>query len=420
MVNIQAPDTMGTCPATGLPVKSKPHWQTPHHDQHYTTKFSLVGRDIVCIHVDTENNGTVILDHVDFDTLNTVLREENLSDRPLYSVVDMTRIQGCTFSYKKDLVNLLYNRGPVFKLLVLCNVHPDMRLVAEMFMTITPEESTVRIARTYGEAMGMILADRKGGQENNGQGQNKEPENESVKKDFLAALARIVWLDLLNHRIPMPEPGEPCRYMFRALQDLQEDMREKEAIINSERSALTRNHELKIAEKTTRLQALQALNHSMQAQLDRKKTELTAMLTSKDIMLKRISDSLEEKQMKADKLRRLVGQLDIDRKLKEKIVGAVAEIADNSPESPFPGQELSSADREFLSKLAGRHPGLSDKERRVCLMIRQNLTNPEISLSIGITPRGVETLRYRMHKKLGLSKHETIRTYLQDLAAEIR
>ncbi|ASQ91181.1 hypothetical protein CHL67_09880 [Prosthecochloris sp. GSB1] len=420
MFKLQLLDTMGTCPATGLPVSSKPHWVTLHPSQHYTTKFCLIGQDIVGIHVETENNGTVILDHVDFDTLSTVLEEENLTDKPLYTVVDMGRIQGCSYCYKKDLVNLLYNRGPLFKLLVLYNLHPDMQLNAETFMAITPEESAVRLARTYAEAMEMILADKEGRPLQTGPNSQEEQKYESLKKDFFAALARIVWLDLLNHRILLPEEGEPYLYMFRALDGLKEDMREKRDIMNHERSILARNHEQKIAEKTTQLQALQALNHSMQVQLDRKKSELSAMLSSKDITLQRISDSLAEKLTKTEKLGQLVGQLDIDKKLKEKIVGMVAQITRGSPEPAFPGQDLSTADRKFLSKLASRHPELSEKERRVCLMILENLTNPDISLFIGITPRGVETLRYRMHKKLGLEKHETIKTYLQDLAAEIR
>ena len=39
----------------------------------------------------------------------------------------------------------------------------------------------------------------------------------------------------------------------------------------------------------------------------------------------------------------------------------------------------------------------------------------EIAHSIGLSKRGMESIRYRMHKKLGLGKHQSIKTYLAEL-----
>jgi len=36
--------------------------------------------------------------------------------------------------------------------------------------------------------------------------------------------------------------------------------------------------------------------------------------------------------------------------------------------------------------------------------------------SIGITKRGMESIRYRMHKKIGLTKHQSIKNYLNELS----
>ena len=40
----------------------------------------------------------------------------------------------------------------------------------------------------------------------------------------------------------------------------------------------------------------------------------------------------------------------------------------------------------------------------------------EIARSVGISTRGMESIRYRMHKKLGLGKHQSIKTYLSELS----
>ena len=50
------------------------------------------------------------------------------------------------------------------------------------------------------------------------------------------------------------------------------------------------------------------------------------------------------------------------------------------------------------------------------LLVKLNYETTEIARSIGISTRGMESIRYRMHKKLGLGKHESIKTYLSDLA----
>jgi len=45
-----------------------------------------------------------------------------------------------------------------------------------------------------------------------------------------------------------------------------------------------------------------------------------------------------------------------------------------------------------------------------------NYDTCDIARSVGISTRGMESIRYRMHKKLGLGKHQSIKTYLSELA----
>jgi len=52
-------------------------------------------------------------------------------------------------------------------------------------------------------------------------------------------------------------------------------------------------------------------------------------------------------------------------------------------------------------------------------MVKLNYDTREIARSIGISTRGMESIRYRMHRKLGLDKHKSIKTYLSELASEV-
>jgi DNA-binding CsgD family transcriptional regulator len=81
--------------------------------------------------------------------------------------------------------------------------------------------------------------------------------------------------------------------------------------------------------------------------------------------------------------------------------------------------ELTTTDSEFLSKLQRKHPNLNQRELRICLLIKLNYNTRDIARSVGISTRGMESIRYRMHKKIGLTKHQSLKGYLTDLATLI-
>ena len=408
-------------PDIRLPVTRKSHWLAPHYEQRYTTKFSLVDRDIVYIHVEahTGDREEILLDHIDFDMYHSVLRESGLDGKPTCTIINMDGIRNCTMRYKKDLVNLLYNRSPVLELLVLCNVHPDILLIVETFIAITPETFNVTLAETESEAFEMIMARKAGRSVVNPPENPEKKRHETLKKEFLASMARIVWLNLPNYRVPVPAEKHPYGFLFTSLRDLQNDLREKDALQERKKKNLLKRSEQKIAGKTLQLQALQTLNRNIQAQLSHKRSEVATVRASRDIMLARLADALAEKKAKAEKLRRLVEDLDIEQELKKHIARQLYELSGATSPGAF-GTGLSPAEKELLSKLKHRHPQLDGRELKVALMIKQNFGNAEIAPVLGISPRGVETLRYRMHKKMGLAKHESIKNYLLDLAVAIR
>jgi DNA-binding CsgD family transcriptional regulator len=60
----------------------------------------------------------------------------------------------------------------------------------------------------------------------------------------------------------------------------------------------------------------------------------------------------------------------------------------------------------------------SQRELRLCALIKMNLTNKEISHILNISNRGVETARYRIRKKLNLPSSESLTFFLENLTIE--
>lgn len=71
---------------------------------------------------------------------------------------------------------------------------------------------------------------------------------------------------------------------------------------------------------------------------------------------------------------------------------------------------------DFFKTLYMLHPDLSPNEVRMCAYIMLNLTTKEIAGLTNRSPRTVETVKYRLHKKLGLDDESTV-AYLNRIKA---
>jgi len=77
-----------------------------------------------------------------------------------------------------------------------------------------------------------------------------------------------------------------------------------------------------------------------------------------------------------------------------------------------PELQFDTADIRYLDQLKRRHPILSYREQKICLFIKKNLSTKTIAALCGTTTRGMENIRYRLHKKLGLGKRLSIKKHL--------
>jgi ligand-binding sensor domain-containing protein/DNA-binding CsgD family transcriptional regulator len=66
----------------------------------------------------------------------------------------------------------------------------------------------------------------------------------------------------------------------------------------------------------------------------------------------------------------------------------------------------------FMKRLQEKHPDLSLNERMMCAYIKMDLSSKEIAQLLNISVRGVETVRYRIRKKLLLGREDNLTDYL--------
>ncbi|CAM3840848.1 MULTISPECIES: helix-turn-helix transcriptional regulator [Flavobacterium] len=68
---------------------------------------------------------------------------------------------------------------------------------------------------------------------------------------------------------------------------------------------------------------------------------------------------------------------------------------------------------EFLLSLAEKHPKLTNKDLKYCCYLKMNMSNNDIRSLLGINQESVRTHKYRLKKKLQISKDLDLHTYLK-------
>lgn len=71
-----------------------------------------------------------------------------------------------------------------------------------------------------------------------------------------------------------------------------------------------------------------------------------------------------------------------------------------------------SVHENFFKKMKQKYPILTTKDLRLCAYLRMNLSTKEIAPLLNITVRGVEIGRYRLRKKLGIGRMDSLNDFL--------
>jgi len=76
---------------------------------------------------------------------------------------------------------------------------------------------------------------------------------------------------------------------------------------------------------------------------------------------------------------------------------------------------FNNADKDFLKNIKGLHPSLTHNDLKLCAFLRLNLLSKEIAPLLNISTRSVEVKRYRLRRKLNLSRNQSINDYILNL-----
>ena len=137
---------------------------------------------------------------------------------------------------------------------------------------------------------------------------------------------------------------------------------------------------------------------------DKELANQTMALIEKNRFLKRINDDLQNiqdfmvNQTAKDKIHSLKRQIrkEIDLKQQNKIFEAY----------------FDEANEKLFKQLKERFPDLTPYDLRLCAFIRMNISTKEIAAILNISYRGAEVSRYRLRKKMNLSRGENLSSFL--------
>ena len=196
-----------------------------------------------------------------------------------------------------------------------------------------------------------------------------------------------------------------------ALAHEREHSRLREELAGAERqraiTTLQVRYELERAEREREL--LQLRTDRLEVEVRQKQHELTSVavnLVQKNEMLEQMRGYLKQ-------IRK--GTADTAHTEVDALLRALDSREDAGTEWGRFNQQLDHVSREFATRLSEKHPGLSVTELKVCSLASINLSSKEIAGLLNTSVRTVETHRYRIRRKLGLSGDTSFMTFLGEI-----
>ncbi len=105
---------------------------------------------------------------------------------------------------------------------------------------------------------------------------------------------------------------------------------------------------------------------------------------------------------------------ELNRKLKELSIHVQQSLQINKETEEFQHKVDITYD-DFFSKLKVQFPTLTNNEKRLCALLRLNLSTKEIATLNNISTKAVEMSRYRLRKKCNLSNNQSLSEYFHNI-----
>ncbi|MDR0667668.1 MAG: hypothetical protein LBF90_03500 [Prevotellaceae bacterium] len=172
----------------------------------------------------------------------------------------------------------------------------------------------------------------------------------------------------------------------------------------------TRRHREETKVKDQEISALQTQN--LQTELKFKTQELSGYILN----VIRKNEMLEEVRKSAFGISRSIDERKDLQVIKQKVNRLISQINTNiANDNDFKVFEsnFNLIHQDFLTLLEENFPQLSRSEKILCAYLKMNLSSKEIAPLLNITVRSVEVNRYRLRKKMNLSRDVNLSEYLQ-------
>lgn len=241
--------------------------------------------------------------------------------------------------------------------------------------------------------------------------ENPSSGSTELKKELLASMTRISLLHILNQQVHPPAADHEFYPYFLAVEEFRKDMVAKEAVFRKKKKKLQEECERRRSDTLSRLQRQISLHTGNAKEHERRVMRLNTEIQLRGEELQRLKSVEEKKNLTSRELCCRLSALGRDDLLenfchspagREKI----ATIADI---------KLTAEDSRFVKLLRRLHPALTENEMKICLLVRKNHTTKSIARLYATSTRGMESIRYRLHTKLGLGKNQSIKAYLTGL-----
>ncbi|MEA1887135.1 MAG: LuxR C-terminal-related transcriptional regulator [Bacteroidota bacterium] len=185
--------------------------------------------------------------------------------------------------------------------------------------------------------------------------------------------------------------------------------RQKEELRQQE-SFMAREEKLKSEGLEVEKELIRMRNERLRSEMVFKEKELansTMNILQKNESLLKIKNDMSK-----------ISSLDDNSEIRNQIIKLIRKIEkdiDNEDHWKVFEVHLEQVHDAFLKKLEEKHPDLTNRERKLCAYIRMGMSSKEIAALTNISFRSVENNRFRLRKKLKLSKGNNLVQYLYTL-----
>ncbi len=397
---------MKRCPVSRLPVREEPEWVAPHPENDYVTVFSLIGDDVIHF-VHRSSRPEITLAGIDSRRFMTILQTLNLSGVPLYLVINFEKVTDIGYLYGKDFLNFVFNWGRNIRVIVLYNVCNEIRNGLDRFCVIAPENVSMTTTGSYREAIEKIMDMKRRGSWV-AEEENPSSGSAELKKELLASMTRISLLHILNQPVHPPAPGHEFRPYFLAVEQFRKDMIAKDELFRKKKKKLQEEYEKIRCETIGSLQQQVALHTGSAKEHESRVRALQSEIQMRNDELLRLKSVEEKKSLAAREICSRMSAGDGNGLPPDCLRSFSARKKPRNSAGAEPGAR----DMLFVELLRRLHPDLSENELKICLLVRNRHSTKAMARIFAISTRGMESIRYRLHTKLGLGKHQSIKAYL--------